>query len=155
MDKKEELEGIIEGLSKVQKDRDNFLRALYTDTIVKKGVFYIYNGGEDSKVSIEPFINTLKEKEYQHEALFKKYASLDERDKVIIDVTSDRRLENLSMEEGTKTLILNIDALLENFKDCIEELDIRRYQLVNGDELFTFYNEMLPRLKEVRKQLEQ
>ena len=59
------------------------------------------------------------------------------------------------MEEGTKTLILNIDALLENFKDCIEELDIRRYQLVNGDELFTFYNEMLPRLKEVRKQLEQ
>ncbi|APM39107.1 tubulin-like doman-containing protein [Clostridium kluyveri] len=155
MAKKEELESTIEGLSKAQADMDNFLRALYTDTIVKKGVFYIYNGRDDSKVSIEPFINTLKEKEYHHEAVFKKYASLDERDKVIIDVTSDRRLENLSMEEDTKTLILNIDTLLETFKECIRELDIRKYQLVNGDELFAFYNEMLSRLQEVRKQLEQ
>ncbi|WP_368491028.1 tubulin-like doman-containing protein [Clostridium sp. BJN0013] len=153
--KKEELCNIIENLSKSQADMDNFIRALYTDTIAKKGVFYVYNGGEESKVSIEPFINTLKQKEYQHEAIFRKYVSLDERDKVIIDVTSDRRLENLSMEENTKTLILNIDTLLETFKDCVRELDIRKYQLVNGDELFAFYNEILSRLQEVRKQLEQ
>ncbi|MFL0197575.1 tubulin-like doman-containing protein [Clostridium sp. WILCCON 0269] len=153
--KKDELENIIENFSKIQADTDNFLRALYTDTIVKKGVFYVYNGGDGSKVSIEPFINTLKQKEYQHEAIFKKYVSLDERDRVIIDVTADKRLQTLSMEEDTKTLILNIDTLLQTVKECIQELDIRKYQLVDGDELFSFYSDILLRLQEVRKQLEE
>lgn len=153
--KKEELENIMKSLSKAQSDMDNFLRILYTDTIVKKGLFYVYNGGENSKVSMEPFINTLKQQEYQHAAIFKKYISLDERDRVILEVTSDKNLVDLSMEEDTKTLMLNIDNLLQTAKKCIEELNIRKYQLVDGDELFAFYSDMFSRLQEVRRQLEQ
>lgn len=151
---KNELENKIKDLSKAEMDIDNFLRALYTDTIVKKGLFYVYNGGEDSKVNMEPFINTLKEKEYQQEAIFRKYLSLDERERMIVDKTSDKRLEQLSMEDGVKTLISNIGILLDNIKAAVEELDTRRYQLINGDELFAFYSDILLRLQEVRKQLQ-
>jgi hypothetical protein len=154
IDKKNELENKIRDLSKAEMDIDNFLRALYTDTIVKKGLFYVYNGGEDSKVNIEPFINTLKQKEYQQEAIFRKYLSIDERERMIVDKTSDKRLEQLSMEDGAKTLISNVSILLDNTKASVEELDTRKYQLINGDELFAFYSDILLRLQEVRKQLE-
>lgn len=152
--KKDELENIIKDMSKAELDLDNFLRALYTDTIVKKGLFYVYNGGEDSKVNIEPFINALKQKEYQHDAIFRKYVALEERERLIVDKTSDKKLEQLSMEDGAETLTLNVNTLLENIKEIVEELDTRKYQLVNGDELFAFYSEILSRMQEVRKQLE-
>ncbi|MBC2580431.1 tubulin-like doman-containing protein [Clostridium sp. DJ247] len=152
--KKNELENIIKDLSKAEADIDNFLRALYTDTIVKKGVFYVYNDGEDSKVNIEPFVNALKQKEYHHEAIFRKYVALDERERMIVDKTSDKKLEQLSMEDGVTTLISNINTLLDNVKGLVEELDTRRYQLINGDELFAFYSDILLRVQEVRKQLE-
>ncbi|MBV7273139.1 tubulin-like doman-containing protein [Clostridiaceae bacterium UIB06] len=152
--KRNELEKVIKDMSKAEMNIDNFLRALYTNTIVKKGLFYVYNGGEESKVSIEPFINALKQKEYQHEAIFRKYVALDERERVIVDKTSDKKLEQLSMEEGVETLILNVSTLLENIKDIVEELDTRKYQLINGDELFAFYSDMLLRVQEVKKQLE-
>lgn len=153
--KKTELENKINDLSKAEMDIDNFLRALYTETIVKKGLFYVYNGGEDSKVNIEPFINTLKQKEYQHEAIFHKYVSLEERDRVIVDKTSDKKLEQLSMEDEAKTLVANVNTLLDNIKAIVEELDTRRYALINGEELFAFYSDLLLRLQEVKKQLEQ
>jgi hypothetical protein len=152
--KKNELENKIRDLSKAEMDIDNFLRALYTDTIVKKGLFYVYNGGEDSKVNMDPFINTLKQKEYQQEAIFRKYLSIDERERMIVDKTSDKRLEQLSMEDGVKTLTSNIGILLDNIKAAVEELDTRRYQLINGDELFAFYSDILLRLQEVKRQLE-
>ena len=152
--KKNELENIIKDMGKAEMDIDNFLRVIYTDTIVKKGLFYVYNGGEDSKVSIEPFINALKQKEYQHEAIFRKYVALEERERMIVDKTSDKRLEQLSMEEGAETLISNVNILLDNVKATVEELDTRKYQLINGDELFAFYSDILLRLQEVRKQLE-
>lgn len=152
--KKNELENIIKDLSKAEIDIDNFLRALYTDTIVKKGLFYAYNGGEDSKVTIEPFINTLKQKEYQQEAIFRKYLSLDDRERTIVDKTSDKKLEQLSMEDGVITLTSNVGTLLDNIKATVDELDTRRYQLVNGEELFVFYSNMLSKLQEVKKQLE-
>lgn len=152
--KKKELESIIKNLSKAEMDIDNFLRALYTETIVKKGLLYVYNAGEDSKVNIEPFINTLKQKEYQHEAIFRKYIDLDEKERTIVDKTSDKRLEQLSMEDGAETLLLNVNTLLDNIKSLVEELDTRKYQLINGDELFAFYNDILLRLQNVRKQLD-
>jgi hypothetical protein len=154
IDKKTELENIIRDLSKAEMDIDNFLRALYTDTIIKRGLFFVYNAGEDSKVNIEPFINTLKQKEYHHEAIFRKYVELDEKERIIVDKTSDKRLEQLSMEEGAKNLSLNVSNLFESVMALVEELDTRRYQLVNGEELFAFYNDIRLRLQEVKKQLD-
>lgn len=153
MAKKNELDGIIKDLSKAYEDKDNFLRALYTQTIVKKGLLYVYNGGEDSKIKIEPFINVLKQKEFQYEAIFSKYKALDENEKKIVDKTSDKKLEQLSIEEDLETLSTNLESVLENVKSCVEDLDTRKYQLVNGDELYVFYSDLLSRVKEAQKQL--
>jgi ubiquinone/menaquinone biosynthesis C-methylase UbiE len=65
---------------------------------------------------------------------------LDERERNIIDRTSDKKQDELSMEDGAVTLIANVEALLNKVKDSLEELDTRRYDLINGDELFAFYN---------------
>lgn len=154
IEKKNELEGIISNLNKAEMDMDSFLRALYTDTIKKAGLLYVYNGGEESKVDIEPFINTLKQKEYQHEAIFRRYVSLDEKEKSIVDKTSDKKLEQLSLEDDAKTLRENVSELLEKTKATVDELDTRRYQLVNGEELFAFYSNMLKTIQEVKKQLD-
>lgn len=150
---KNELEGIVKSLSESENARDSFLRALYTETIVKKGVLYVYNGGEESKIVMEPFINALKQKEYHYEAIFNKYKALDEKERLVVDKTSDKRLEQLSMEEDLKTLTTNLNDLLDNVREAVEELDTRRYTLVNGEELFAFYSDMFSRLREVKKQL--
>ncbi len=154
LQEKAKLEGIIKNMSKSEADMDAFLRAMYTDTIVKRGLMYVYNCSEDSKVNIEPFINTLKQKEYQLEAIFKKYTSLDERERSIIDRTSDKKQDELSMEAGAVTLTANVDSLLNKVKDSLEELDTRKYDLINGDELYAFYNNMFSKIKDVKKQLE-
>ncbi|WP_315120223.1 tubulin-like doman-containing protein [uncultured Clostridium sp.] len=154
IEKKNELESIINNLSKAETDMDNFLRAMYTETIKKAGLLFVYNGGEESKVEIEPFINTLKDKEYQHEAIYRKYISLDEKEKTIVDKTSDKRLEQLSLEEDAKSLRENVSELFDKIKASVEDLETRKYQLVKGEELFLFYSDMLSRLQEVKKQLE-
>lgn len=58
------------------------------------------------------------------------------------------------MEESTVTLTGNVEDILDKIKASLEELDTRKYDLINGDELFNFYTNMFSRIKDVKKQLE-
>ncbi|AZV55580.1 tubulin-like doman-containing protein [Clostridium sp. AWRP] len=153
IDKKKELENVISNLSKAEANVDSFLRALYTETIIKKGLLYVYNGSEDSKVDIEPFINVLKQKEYQYKAIFDKYETLDKGEKTIVDKTSDRKLEQLSTGDGVEILKSKVSSIIEEVKSSAGELETRKYQMVEGDELYAFYTDILSRLQEVQKLL--
>ncbi|MDP4143302.1 MAG: hypothetical protein Q8936_02290, partial [Bacillota bacterium] len=150
----EELQGFLHNLDKATRVMDEFIQAMYTETICKKGVVYMYDKDVDERTDIEPFVNLMKQKQYPEFTIFNKFWELDDKYKNVVNAKSDKRLGELSMEEGTKTLYDRILTMIEIYSKSVEELDYRRYELDNGDELYSFYFNVLDKLKEIKKNVE-
>ncbi|MBZ9635036.1 tubulin-like doman-containing protein [Clostridium sp. FP1] len=133
---------------------DNFIQAMYTETICKKGIVYMYDKDADERTEIEPFVNLMKQKQYAEFSIYNKYCEIDEKHRNVIEAKSDKRLADLSIEEGTTTLYSRIKCMIENYSKAIEELDYRRYEIENGQDMYSFYVNTYDKLKEIRVNLE-
>lgn len=147
-----ELESLLSQHAGEEKLLDQYIEALYTDTIVKKGALYVYDREEDEE-SWEPFVNLMKSRSYPHFEIYDVFRSLNDRDRQTLLRKASRRSNELTASEDVSLLVGKLDELYTTFIEARGQLEYEKMELVNGDEAYRFYQETAAKLNELRKRL--
>ncbi len=131
---------------------DQFIEALYTETITKKGALYVYDRDPEEE-SWEPFANLMKSQNFVEFEVFGHFLGLDEKNKSTLLRKSTRRGTELTASEDISSLITKLDELYETFLNGRDQLEYEKIELANGEETYQFYKQMLSKLNDIRRKL--
>ncbi|AJS60965.1 tubulin-like doman-containing protein [Paenibacillus sp. IHBB 10380] len=131
---------------------DQFIEALYTETITKKGALYVYDRDPEEE-AWEPFANLMKSHNYVEYEVFEHFRKLDERSKSTLLRKASRRGSELTSSEDIAPLLTKLDTLYETFLDGRDRLEYEKIELANGEETYQFYKQMLAKLNDIRRKL--
>ena len=131
---------------------DQFIEALYTETITKKGALYVYDRDPEEE-AWEPFANLMKSQNYVEFEVFGHFLGLDEKSKSTLLRKSARRGTELTASEDITSLIAKLDELYETFLNGRDQLEYEKIELANGEETYQFYKQMLSKLNDIRRKL--
>jgi len=146
--KYEALEAIIEKVrnAKEEKERDqrsgdDFLRALIGEAIIKKAALYVYNKDLEED-PWEPFVNLIDHANYPEFEMFMNYKALSNSKK---DALRKKAKENESAYPEGKLL-----EVLQKWQGVFaarkETIDSDKWGYENGEEMYTFYRNILLKL---------
>ncbi|MHA0856438.1 tubulin-like doman-containing protein [Paenibacillus sp. CMAA1364] len=147
-----ELEQVLNQHQDEEKSLDQFIEALYTDTITKKGALYVYDR-EPEEEAWEPFANLMKSQNYVESVVFEHFRELDEKSKSTLLRKSTRRGTELTASEDISVLITKLDELYELFLNGRDQLEYEKIELANGEENYQFYKQMVSKLNDIRRKL--
>lgn len=144
-----ELEAVLESAQNEKNVFENFFEAIFTNTICKKGVIYVYDKDEEEREEWEPFVNLMKCERYPEYDLYKNYCITEEKKKRIIKLKSSKRLD--AMLSDTEALLNRIQALIDVYVSTKEELKDRKAEMLDGTEKYDFYQKMSDKLSTMKK----
>jgi hypothetical protein len=150
---KELLMELEESLKSFQDEEENikkFIEVLYTNTITKKGVVYVYDHDVEEE-GWDPFLNLTKVNKFIEFELFQSYRALNEKHKTILDKKADRRNTQLSTSDDTEVLANRLEALSSAALEAKSLLEYDRSEFVNGEELYAFYKQILEKVNSLVK----
>ncbi|ANF95331.1 tubulin-like doman-containing protein [Paenibacillus bovis] len=147
-----ELESMLGRFEGEEKLIDQFVQALYTDTITKKGALYVYDRDPEEE-AWEPFANLMKTKNVVEFEVFEAFRKLDEKNRAVLMRKADRRDNELTASEDITPLLSKLDELYETYLEARDRLEYERVELVNGDEAYQFYKQMVTKLNDLRRKL--
>ncbi|WP_322923727.1 tubulin-like doman-containing protein [Paenibacillus campi] len=150
--KMSELESLLGRHEGEEKLIDQFVQALYTDTITKKGALFVYDRDEEEE-AWEPFVNLMKTKNVVEFEVFEHFRQLDEKSRAVLMRKADRRDNELTSSEDVTPLLNKLDELYETYLEARDRLEYERVELVNGDEAYQFYKQMVSKLNDLRRKL--
>ncbi|KAA9004717.1 hypothetical protein F4V43_10360 [Paenibacillus spiritus] len=150
--KSAELESLLGRHRDEEKWLDQFLEALYTDTIAKKGALFVYDKDEDEE-SWEPFANLMKERNYVEYAVYRHYRSLDEKSRAALQRKAAKRAAEMTASEDVAPLLYRLENLYVTFLEARDSLEYERAEHADGDEMYAFYQTMTGKLSAIRKRL--
>lgn len=151
-DKVAELEKLLSLHQDEEKWLDQFIEALYTDTIVKKGALYVYDRDPEEE-AWTPFANLMKSSSFVEHEVFESFRALDEKNRAALLRKASRRVTDLTATEDTKLLVHKLDELFNAFLDARDRLEYERIELANGEDLYQFYKQMTSKLNDIRRKL--
>jgi len=129
-----------------------FIEALYTETICKRGALYVYDRDAEEE-AWEPFANLMKGSNYIEYEVFEHFRSLNEKSLATLLRKAGRRVNELTANEDTSALVAKLDELFNVFLDARERLEYEKIELANGEELHQFYKGMASKLHDIRRKL--
>lgn len=147
-----ELESILSRYEGEEKLTDQFLQALYTDTITKKGALYVYDRDPEEE-AWDAFANLMKSRNYVEFEVFEHFRNLDEKSRAALMRKADRRDNEMTSSEDIAPLLNKLDELYEAYLEARDRLEYERVELVNGDEAYQFYKQMVTKLSDIRRKL--
>ncbi len=148
-----ELSSLLEAVENQDRLLEQFIEAMYTDTICKKGVQYVFDKDGDEE-EWEPFVNLLKIKKYYEYEIFLKLSALDEKRKAHLIRKAEKRGQRFSASEDTAPLLEKILSMIEGFSANKEQLEYTKDELVNGQDIYDFYKKVLIKLHDIKKNLQ-
>jgi hypothetical protein len=152
-DKINELSEIISSVEKEEVLYSDFIEAMYTNTICKKGALYVYDKDETEKEEWSPFVNLMKSKEYVEWLIFKNFTQLDEKHRLILKKKAEKRAEILASSEDISSLLNTITNITSNYKGYTDSLEYKRYEMVDGDEINSFYLKLYDKLSSIKNSI--
>lgn len=147
-----ELEKVLDQHKDEEKWLDQFIEALYTGAIVKKGALYVYDRDEEEE-AWEPFANVLRSRDYIEFEVFNRFRNLDEKLLSTLMRKASRRDAELTASEDIAPLLAKLDELYETYLDARDRLEYEKIELANGEEAYQFYKEMTTKLHAIRRKL--
>lgn len=150
--KAEELEGILRQYLDEEKWLDQFIEALYTGTIVKKGALYVYDRDEEED-AWEPFANLMKERNYVEYAVYRHFRGLDDRSRNVLLRKAARRAGEMTASEDVSPLLYQLETLYVSFLEARDSLEYERVEHADGDEMYQFYKAVTGKLGGIRRKL--
>ncbi|MEN6314207.1 MAG: tubulin-like doman-containing protein [Clostridiaceae bacterium] len=147
-----EYEDMIKIVDEENRVLENFIEALYTDTITKKGALYVYDK-DLTEDPMEAFVDLTSTRLYPEYSLFKAFTALHEKQKQIIIRKTDKRKKLLLASDDTKALVDKLSELESIFTKRKETLDIEQDELVDGFNIYNFYKKVLLSLKAIKENL--
>lgn len=129
-----------------------FIQAMYTRTIRKRGALYVYDK-EVEEDAWEPFVNLMKTTKFVEYEIYQAFKALHPKQMDLLERKSERRSMELINQEGAKQLIFALEEMAAAYQREKEELDYDYKDFANGEELYSFYKEMMIKVQEMLRQL--
>ncbi|MFW5435952.1 tubulin-like doman-containing protein [Paenibacillus apiarius] len=150
--KASEFEELIGQHQDEEKWQDQFIEALYTGTICKKGALYVYDR-EAEEEAWEPFANLVKSRDYVEFEVFESLRKLNEKQRSTLLRKAARRSAELTASEDLTPLLTKLDELYEAFLEARERLEYEKIELTNGEDAYQFYKQLTTKLNAIRRKL--
>ncbi|GAB6992216.1 tubulin-like doman-containing protein [Paenibacillus pini] len=147
-----ELELLIGQYQDDEKWLDQFIEALYTGTITKKGALYVYDRDAEEE-AWEPFANVMKSVHYVEYEVFKHFRQLDEKSRSTLLRKASRRDNELTASEDIVPLLSKLEELSQNFLEARDRLEYEKVELADGEETHQFYKAMSSKFNDIRRKL--
>ncbi|EKN71496.1 hypothetical protein BABA_01305 [Neobacillus bataviensis LMG 21833] len=146
----------IEQVLASQKDKEvtmtQFIQAVYTRTIKKRGALYVYDK-ELEEDAWEPFVNLTKTTKFVEYEIYQAFKSLNQKQMAQLEKKSERRSVELINQESAAQLIFALEEMAAAYQKEKETLDYDYKEFANGEELYAFYKEMMLKVQEMLRQL--
>lgn len=146
------LDAVLEQHQDEEKWLEQFIEALYTGTIAKKGALYVYDRDPEEE-AWEPFANLMKSRNYVEYEVFTHFRGLDEKNRSTLMRKASRRDAELTASEDIQPLLQTLDELAERFQEGRDSLEYEKVELANGDEMYQFYKQVATKLNDIRRRL--
>jgi len=139
-----------------QKDKEaslnQFIQAVYTKTIRKRGALYVYDK-EIEEDAWEPFVNLMKTTKFVDYEIYQTFKTLSPKQMDQLEKKSERRSNELINQESATELVTALEEMAATYKKEKEELDYDYKDFANGEELYSFYKEMMIKVSDMLRQL--
>ncbi|WP_144554199.1 tubulin-like doman-containing protein [Bacillus sp. X1(2014)] len=139
-----------------QKDREislnQFIQAVYTKTIRKRGALYVYDK-EIEEDAWAPFVNLMKTTKFVDFEIYQAFKSLNPKQMAQLEKKSERRSSDLINQEQATELIAALEEMAASYQKEKEALDYDYKDFANGEELYSFYKEMMIKVQDMLRQL--
>ncbi|MEH7355223.1 tubulin-like doman-containing protein [Neobacillus drentensis] len=146
----------IEQVLASQKDKEmmmnQFIQAIYTRTIKKRGALYVYDK-EIEEDAWEPFVNLMKTSKFVEFEIYQAFQSLNPKQMAQLEKKSERRSIELINQESAAQLIFALEEMAASYQKEKETLDYDYKEFANGEELYDFYKELMIKVQEMLRQL--
>ncbi|MUG46388.1 tubulin-like doman-containing protein [Paenibacillus woosongensis] len=146
------LDAVLEQHQDEEKWLEQFIEALYTETITKKGALYVYDRDPEEE-AWEPFANLMKSRNYVEYEVFTHFRGLDEKNRSALMRKASRRDAELTASEDIQPLLQTLDELAERFQEGRDSLEYEKVELANGEEMYQFYRQVAAKLNDIRRRL--
>lgn len=146
------LKEAIQGAEEAEKNIENFVKAIYTKTVYKKGALYIYDKDEEEEL-YDPLLNVMDINKYAEYELYKRFTAMTGKFKEVMLRKSEKRVRALTQSEDISELMGRLENILEVYGERREEIEDEVHEIVNGREIYDFYRDILGYTKELKKKL--
>ncbi|ETI69646.1 tubulin-like doman-containing protein [Neobacillus vireti] len=147
-----EIEQFIASQNEKEASLNQFIQAVYTKTIRKRGALYVYDK-EVEEDAWEPFVNLMKTTKFVDFEIFQTFRALSPKQMDQLKKKSERRSNDLINQETAAELIAALEEMAAAYQKEKEALDYDYKDLVNGEELYSFYKEMMIKVQDMLRQL--
>ena len=131
---------------------DQFIEAMYTMTITKKGALYVYDRDPEEE-AWEPFANLMKSQNYVEYEVFTHFRGLDEKNHSVLMRKVSRRATELTASENIEPLLQTMAELADRFREGRDSLEYEKVELANGEDMYQFYKQIATKLNDIRRRL--
>ncbi|UHA75107.1 tubulin-like doman-containing protein [Paenibacillus sp. 481] len=147
-----ELEQVLSLHQDEEKLQDQFIEALYTGTICKKGALFVYDRDPEEE-AWEPFANLMKIRSYVEFEVYEQFRALDEKSRSTLMRKATRRAGELTASEDVTPLLEKLEELYSAFLEARDSLEYEKVELANGEEAYQFYKQLVTKLNAIRRKL--
>lgn len=147
-----ELEKVLNQYQDEEKWLDQFITAMYTGTITKKGALYVYDRDPEEE-AWEPFANLMKSRDYVEYEVFERFRELDEKNLQTVMRKANRRDNEMTASEDIAPLLEKLEDLYQAFLDARDRLEYEKIELANGEDAYQFYKQITTKLHAIRRKL--
>lgn len=146
------LEAVLAQHQDEEKWLDQFIEAMYTMTITKKGALYVYDRDPEEE-AWEPFANLMKSQNYVEYEVFTHFRGLDEKNHSVLMRKASRRATELTASEDIEPLLQTMGELADRFREGRDSLEYEKVELANGEDMYQFYKQITTKLNDIRRRL--
>lgn len=150
--KKNELDRVLSSFQDEEKLVDQFIEAMYTDTITKKGALIVYDHDADED-AWTPLLNLIQVNKFVDYEIYNVMRKYDEKHIGLIQRKSLKRATQVASSTDISRLLSKLHEMLEKFQEAKSSLDYGRNELVNGEEMYAFYNQVATKVKDMIRTL--
>lgn len=147
-----EFEQILNQHKDEEKWQDQFIEAMYTGTIYKKGALYVYDRDEEEE-AWEPFANLMKSLDFVEYEVYEHFRGLDEKHRGTLLRKAARRAAEMTATEDVALLLAKLDELYAASLEARERLEYEKIELANGEDAYQFYKQLTTKLNAIRRKL--
>ena len=101
----------------------------------------------------EPFVNLMKTTKFVDYELYHAFKALSQKKMDQLQKKSDRRSNDMINQENTSELVNALEEMAATYSREKEALDYDYQDLVNGEEIYSFYKEMMLKVNDMLRQL--
>lgn len=141
------LQEVINITKKKEEAFKNFFTVVFTNTICKKGLKYVYDLEEGEKGEWNPFADAMSTL-YVEYKIYENYCKLEDKNKRVIEDKSKKRFDRMTYDE--KIIGDRITELIHLYKEKIEKLEESMGITLDNDMILEFYKKMMTELLDMK-----